>query len=719
MGSKESDQKAPQIELIWIDALVNNSENTDYKNRIQKNMSVKFSCFENVPESLEYLKKLKFVPTYIITSGRLYPEFIREFKSNINEYSICPKIVIFCGNKYLFLERNYNNKDLPINHPYYNAGGIQDTFIGLEEFLLKKDLINIEPTEYEIVYDFEDKINFEYIRNQDYLILPLFLSKYMKKPPDEKIEKFNKLVLEYYSNNEELKYLFNQLIEVQKIPYEILYKFWLKAFSLDNNLNIRINEELKLNNFDKYLVFVLAMYEGKKTNKISLEISNDTSLYRYTSLSKAKLNNMNFLMSKKKENLPSIVMYSQSFLSFYFDEKDASTNNNNKEVENNILLVIENAKNNLNYCSGYTSLDIYNNQKNNQILFFPYLFFEILKIENIKDNNYKIYLGFIGKYENLFNGEDQKLLVEKIPENSSITSEIINIDMIDDTYNDVYNIITLKYKVNPLDNKISIFGKKFVENNKNNCYMIIDGNRLELKEELDIKIDIKENTKELIIKLAGLNKITDISYLFEKCECLIEAPNISKINTKKITNMSSMFKHCSNLESLPDISKWNTSNVNDMSYLFANCSSLKKIPDISKWDTSNVTNLSHIFDSCTELKYLPNISKWNINKVNDISYMFNDLHNLDSLPDISNWNTEPVKDMCSLFKNCSKLTALPDISKWNTKNTTNTSFMFYDCKSLNYLPNISIWDINKDINMENMFNGIKQSIEIPEKFKSN
>ena len=83
MGSKESGQKAPQIELIWIDALVNNSENTDYKNRIQKNMSVKFSCFENVQESLEYLKKLKFVPTYIITSGRLYPEFIKEFKSNI------------------------------------------------------------------------------------------------------------------------------------------------------------------------------------------------------------------------------------------------------------------------------------------------------------------------------------------------------------------------------------------------------------------------------------------------------------------------------------------------------------------------------------------------------------------------------------------------------------------------------------------------------------
>ena len=645
MGNNQENQK---VELIWIDAKVNNDENKKYKAEISKAMSFNFSCFEKIPEAIKYLKKLEFISVFIICSGRLYPEFIKIFKTNINDFSIIPKIVIFCGSRYSYLERNKNNLDLPINHPFYNAGGVQDSIEGVKNFLFKQDKYNITSDFFETLYSLEDKIYFEAIINKDQLILPFFFSKYLEKPPEQKIQQFNKMILSKHSKNNEIKRLIEQLIGIENIPYEMLYKYWLKAYSIEEQLYLSINEELKLDNFKDYLVFVSVMYEGAKKNKLSIDIPNGSCLYRYTYLSKAKIDNINLILSKTKDYLPYLVLYSNSFLSFDFDKKKAADNNNNNN-NNNILLIIENVKNNLEYCSGYTSLEKYNSNKKNQIFFFPFSFFEIIKIEKKGGDNYNLYLGCIGRYENLFKGEDHNLLLEKIPESSSITREIINNNIIDKIYMDLYSIITIKYDISALDTKLTLFGQKFVENNNKNCYMIINGQNLELKEEISINEYKKENGKELIIKLAGLNRITDMSYLFNECHNLIEVPNISKINTSQITNMCSMFRCCEKLASLPDISKWNTSSVTDMSFLFSGCSGLQRLPDISKWITRNVVNMSHIFESCSGLQLLPNISKWTADKFENISYMFYDCKSLGSLPDISKWEIKNVKNKDHMF----------------------------------------------------------------------
>ena len=63
--------------------------------------------------------------------------------------------------------------------------------------------------------------------------------------------------------------------------------------------------------------------------------------------------------------------------------------------------------------------------------------------------------------------------------------------------------------------KISIFGKDFVENNKNKCKIIIDGKEYELMEELNIK-----NEERIEIKLIEISKITDMSYMFRGCSSL-------------------------------------------------------------------------------------------------------------------------------------------------------------------------------------------------------
>ena len=109
-----------------------------------------------------------------------------------------------------------------------------------------------------------------------------------------------------------------------------------------------------------------------------------------------------------------------------------------------------------------------------------------------------------------------------------------------ETRNEI-NIIYDIEECNKKKGKIKIFGKYFVNNNKNKCKIIINDKENELIEEYKIK---DNNKNKLEIKLISIDNVTD---------------------------MSCMFKKCSSLSNLPDISKWNTNNVNDMSYMFYKC----------------------------------------------------------------------------------------------------------------------------------------------------
>ena len=113
--------------------------------------------------------------------------------------------------------------------------------------------------------------------------------------------------------------------------------------------------------------------------------------------------------------------------------------------------------------------------------------------------------------------------------------------------------INIIYDINKgNENEINIFGYEFIKNNKNKCKMIIDNKKYEITEKYNIE---NYNNNKLKIKLKGIDNVT---------------------------NMSCMFNKCRSLSSLPDISKWNTNNIINMSYMFCGCSSLSSLPDISK-----------------------------------------------------------------------------------------------------------------------------------------
>ena len=204
--------------------------------------------------------------------------------------------------------------------------------------------------------------------------------------------------------------------------------------------------------------------------------------------------------------------------------------------------------------------------------------------------------------------------LEKINEDININKEFKKII---DLYDKMMftNEINIIYNINEeqrRNKEIKIFGAKFVENNKDKCKIIYQKKLYELVEKLKLNIDNNKNDNEnlLHIKLIGVNKLTNLSNMFNNCSQLRILPDISKINTINITDISNMFDGCINLNSLPDISRWETCNLQNISGLFKGCSSLKSLPDISNWDASSIVEGSNLFNGCSSLKSKPDLTIW-------------------------------------------------------------------------------------------------------------
>ena len=258
---------------------------------------------------------------------------------------------------------------------------------------------------------------------------------------------------------------------------------------------------------------------------------------------------------------------------------------------------------------------------------------------------------------NIQNINNDFLMQKDIDEIINNDNDIQKMIKIFDIYNkmNIKNDLKIIYKIDKSKDEIKIFGHKFIENNKNICKMLINNKEYEISKTIKyIDYDINKENDYLEIILTNINKITNMSSMFECCTNLYSIPDFSNLNTKNITNISGLFYGCNNLKSLPDISNWNTSNVIFMNGIFANNSLLKTLPDISKWDTGNVITMGGMFYGCS---------------------------GLEELPDISKWNTMNVKNMCEMFYNCSALKNVPDISKWDTKSLKAKNNMFFGCNN--------------------------------------
>ena len=93
--------------------------------------------------------------------------------------------------------------------------------------------------------------------------------------------------------------------------------------------------------------------------------------------------------------------------------------------------------------------------------------------------------------------------------------------------------IIIRYKAKGKKTKeIKILGDKFVENNKDICTIISNGNEYELDSTFSTKY-MKFEYDEYEITLKGITKVTDMSYMFSQCEQLCSVPDVSKMGCNK------------------------------------------------------------------------------------------------------------------------------------------------------------------------------------------
>ena len=651
--------------VLWVDANIDNSENTEYVKELESIGSLRLKLFKNIEEAIEQLKYLEFQETKVIISGSFYSEFIKSFKENILKMYIAPKIIVFTKNKENFVKEN---KDYSSNeNVFYTFGGIATSFNEIKEFLKEKKIKEIKKQ-----YD-DVQLTFERIDKKEKLVLPIFFKTLIDTISNDNMEKYTDELYETYSKErKDLKSLLGSIASMKNIPIEILSRFYSRLYTADSTFHRNINKDLGLNKKEIYLPFIKTLYEGVKFK--SLPLSNDKVLYRGSKISNVEINDIKNYMKKKIEGLPSSIVFSESFLSFSKEknvaEKFLKDENKDKNLSK-VLFILEKDDNcgyNLSTHGDIEKISFFPNER--EVLFFPFSSFEIKSLEEKyigKEKIYEIKLLYLGKYlkdiENdnkLINNEiliPNSKFKEKLEDFGLIKKEILKKINIKKIYNEFKkyeseinqkNISTTTNKINIITGEINI---KHEDINKPIQIINSYENKKRMNNEADNSDDWKygneREIKDVEIKINGKAIKFAYTYKFEK-EGKYPIEYIFKNN---LTKANYLFYGCNNLTNL-DLSKFNTQNVTNMSNMFYGCGSLTNL-NLSNFNTQNVTNMDNMFNDCKSLTNL----------------------------NLSNFNTQNVSNMRSMFYNCNSLRNL-DLTNFNTQNVTNMGFMFYDCNSL-------------------------------------
>ena len=168
------------------------------------------------------------------------------------------------------------------------------------------------------------------------------------------------------------------------------------------------------------------------------------------------------------------------------------------------------------------------------------------------------------------------------------------LDEFNNSNNKYKNEINLIYKTDKEDSE-RIFGYTFVENNKNNIELIING----IKNDLISVYKLKEgeNNIKIIIK----NKITNLKNMFYNCKSLKNIKELEYLDIEDVNNFSGMFYECSSISDIKALQNWNVSNGKDFSYMFYKCSSISDLESLQNWNVSNGNNFKGIFYGCSLL----------------------------------------------------------------------------------------------------------------------
>ena len=697
---------------IWIDQNVDNPENTEYSKELKSiDPLLKVEVFQEIDKAIKYMKTIEFDQTKVIISSKLYSEFIQKFKDNIRDMCVAPKIIIFTMDKKKFYEKNKDNESN--NDLFYKYEEVTTEFDEIKKFL-EFEKIEIKKAQ-KIHKSYEIQFTFQYIKSVEDLMLPLFFKSLIEDTSIDNMKKYTESLYNTYSKNYyEIKILLDPIKSMEKVPIEILSKFYARLYTSESSFYKDIREDLGLNKKEKYLPFIKTLYEGVKLE--SLPLASDNILYRGSIISNEELKNIKSSLNKNIKNLPPVIAFSKLFLSFSKNKERAEKfYNDAKKAPNSskVLYIVEKDDfigYNLSTHGDIEKISFF--QKEEEVLFFPFSSFEIKEVKEISiggQKGYEIKLLYLGKY--LEKIEKDKIIINKedeIPE-SDFKTQLIEFGLIKPEKLKTIKINELfkqykKYEeyiiINHMKNN-SITGEINISSNDiNKDIQIINSfenfKRMEQLEdqEDDYKYENEKEIKENIeIKINGENINFSYIYKFNK-EGKYKIEYFFKKNLKKTNHM---FYSCTSLTNL-DLSHFNTQNVTNMGLMFSGCNSLKNL-NLLYLKTPNVTDMHDMFSGCNSLKNL-DLSNFNTQKVKDMSGMFFDCKSLKNI-DLSTFNTKNVEAIFSMFYGCNSLEEL-DLSNFNTQKVNHMSGMFYDCTSLKNL-NLSNFNFRSVDHRDAMF----------------
>ena len=257
------------------------------------------------------------------------------------------------------------------------------------------------------------------------------------------------------------------------------------------------------------------------------------------------------------------------------------------------------------------------------------------------------------KLNNLVEEFQSKLIIPSIDEISKVILE--EIDLLEEYINKVKkgikkdeNIqkkeINLKYMSKKEGNQ-NIFGKTFVENNKNNISLIINGKKSTLVENYYLKKG--ENNITICIK----NRLTNLSYMFSDCKTLYNIDELKYLKTGDVTDFSYMFENCqiSNIKALED---WDTSKSETFCSMFSCCKLITNINALKNWNVSRCKDFSSLFYYCNKLYDIKSLENWNVSKCTNFSCIFNGCESLSNIKPLEKWNVSNGINFEYIFSFC-------------------------------------------------------------------
>ena len=713
--------------------------------------------------SIEKIKENKFQEIRIIINEKLYSKFIEKFYMNLTEFFSIPKIVIFTENEELFLNKN---KDITKNK-IFKFTEMKTSFVDLKKFI-NDGILN---QKFEI--EKEPSLTFKHVERHYELALHLFYKVLIQLTDIENINKFTKKIYDDYNEkNYEIKKLLGPIQSMKYIPIELLAKYYTRAYTLNSDFYKDMNYYLRTKTKEKeteniYLPYIKLLYESLKLKTFPLV--KETELYRGSLLSKDEVEKIKNEYNNKTGDLPGMVLFSKTFLSFSKDKNvvlDYFLNAINTDDNlAKVLFILKRKEEDTDYNYNLaTHADIekisyFPNEK--EVLFFPFSSFEIsgVELKNLNDElTYEINLTNLGQKDveviekHIHEREEERKRIKEEEEKKKKEEE-------EKKKKEEEEKKKKEEEETPKDEEETKKGEE--ENNKGeeeikneetkkdadrkdkkiimeeeneNINKIEDGmnkvkNFLEMEkiEDFEFKNQITDSG------LIKLEDITSVEELFQKYKTYKR--KIKKYYYNKRSNfikgkinitdyfVNKKIKIISCLEQYE--SKYYSIKPQDLD-LYKNLEEIKANTTIKINNKAIKFSFFHVFKKSGEYD-IEYIFK---NSLTKIDYMFSDCKGLASL-DFSNFdsenvinmsglfngclflqkinftgiNTNEVFDMSRMFYNCKNLTKL-DLSHFNTINVIDMRDMFYNCIYIDNL-NLSNFITNKVQNMSNMFNGCK------------